>query len=263
MIAFSIWPIAIHYYGIFYAVSFILWYFFIKYIIDKTDFVNIQNKKSFLDDILVYIILWVLLGGRLGYVFFYNLPYFIHQPWKVFYVWNWWMAFAGAFIGVGIAMFLFARKHKLSLYSVSDLIVWFLPFGLWLGRIWNYLNGELYGKKCSTYITNHFWFMCQNFWTNHLYFANQLLESFLEWWLLLAIFQYLIWKKWILLNRWLLTIIFILYYSVIRFLLEFIRWHPKDYILYLGLSRSQYLMILIFILWVILLYLKIKRNKVL
>ena len=262
MIAFSIWPIAIHYYWIFYAISFIFWYFFIKYIIEKTNFLTIQNKNKFLDDILFYIILWVLLWGRLWYVLFYNLSYFIHQPWKIFYIWEWGMAFAGAFIGVWIAIFLLAKKYKLSLYSVSDLIVWILPFWLWLGRLWNYLNWELYGKECSSYITNHLWFMCKNFWTNHLYFANQFLESFLEWWLLLIIFQYLIWKKWILLNRGTLTIIFILYYSVIRFILEFIRRHPNDYILYFWLSISQYLMILIFLLWISLLYFKVKKNKI-
>jgi len=260
MIAFSIWPIAIHYYWIFYAISFILWYFFIKYIIEKTNFVTIKNKVGFLDDILFYIILGVLFGWRLGYVFFYNLPYFIHQPWKVFYIWEWWMAFAGAFIGVWIAMFLLAKKYKLSFYSVSDLIVWFLPFWLWLWRIWNYLNWELYWKECSTYITNHFWFMCQHFWTDKLYFANQLLESTLEGWLLFIVFQYLIWKKWILLSRWTLTIIFILYYSFVRFLLEFIRWHPQDYILYFGLSRSQYLMILFFLIWITLLYFKVRKK---
>ena len=261
MIAFSLWPINIHWYGIFYAISFILWYFLIKYIIEKTDFVNIINKKEFLDDILYYIILGVLLGWRLGYVFFYNLSYFIHQPRKIFYIWNWGMAFAGAFIGVWIAIYLLARKYKLSIFAVSDLIVWFLPFWLWLWRIWNYLNQELYWKVCNTYIVNHFGFMCKYFWTNQLHFANQLLESFLEWWLLFIIFQYLIWKKRILLNRWFITIFFIIYYSIVRFLLEFIRRHPKDYILYFWLSRSQYLMILIFILWIVLLVLKYKKFK--
>jgi len=206
----------------------------------------------------MYGILWVLFGGRLGYVFFYNFSYFIQNPIKVFYVWEWWMAFAGAFIWVGVSLYLFSKKYKISYFRITDLIVSFLPFGLGLGRIWNYLNAELFGKACPNFLETTF--LCKDYGMWGLNLSNQLLESFFEWWLLFLIFQYLIWKKWIILDKWKLTIIFILYYSVVRFLLEFLRYHPPEYITYLWLSRSQYFMIIFFILGLILVYKKWKKS---
>ena len=252
MVAFEIFWWQVHWYGIFYAISFLVGYFYIKYIIEKTNFVKIFNKNAFMDDLLMYIVLWVLLWWRLWYVFFYNFSYFLHNPIKVFYVWEWGMAFAGAFIWVAISMYLISKKYKISYFSISDLIVSILPFWLGLWRIWNYLNGELFWKACPNFLESTF--LCKDYgmwWYN---ISNQLLESFFEGWLLLIIFQYLVWKKWILLSRWKLTTIFIIYYSFVRFLLEFIRYHPKDYILYFWLSISQYLMILFFILWLIVFY---------
>jgi len=259
MVAFSIFWFDIHYYGIFYAVSFLLWFFYIKYIIDKWKFITIKNKDKFLDDIFTYIVLWVLLWWRLGYVLFYNFTYFLHNPIKVFYVWEWGMAFAWAFLWVWIAIYLLAKKYKLLFFSISDLIVSILPFGLWIWRIWNYLNWELFWQSCPNFLNNTF--LCKDYWLWWLNLSNQLLESFFEGWLLLIIFQYLVWKKWILLSRWKLTIIFILYYSTVRFLLEFLRYHPGNYILFFLLSISQYFMIIFFIIWIIFFYFKFIKNK--
>ena len=246
MIAFHIWPVAVHWYGIFYAVSFLLGFFYLKKIIKSWKWIKIENAETFIDDLFFYVILWVLLGGRLGYVFFYNLKYFLYQPWKIISVWEGWMAFAWGFFWVGLALYLFSKKYKINFLSITDLIISFLPFWLWLWRIWNYLNGELYWKNCPKFLL---WtFLCNKFWTGSFHIANQLLESFFEGWLPFFIFQYLVFKKNILQRRpGLLTWIFVIYYSVVRFILEFIRWHPKNYILYFGLSISQYFMILFFI----------------
>ena len=258
MIAFHIGPIAVHWYGIFYAVSFLLGFFYLRKIIQAWKWIKIKNIESFMDDLLFYVILWVLLGGRLGYVFFYNPEYFLHQLWKVIAVWEWGMAFAGAFLGVGVALYLLSKKYKISFLSVTDLVVSFLPFGLGLWRIWNYLNWELYGKVCPEWLM---WsFLCNKFWTDSFHISNQLLESFFEGWLPFLVFQYLVWKKDILKKPGLLTWIFVVYYSVVRFILEFIRWHPKDYILYFGLSISQYFMILFFLIGVGIL-IKIKKTS--
>lgn len=257
MIAFSIWPIHIHWYGIFYAVSFLLGYFYVKYILKKNKWIEVSNPGKFLDDLFFFVVLGVLLGWRLGYVFFYNPEYFLKYPWKVFFVWEWWMAFAGAFIWVAIALYFLSKKYRISFIRVTDLIVSFLPFWLWLWRIGNYLNWELFWKACPSFLI---WtFLCNTFWTGSLHISNQLLESFFEWWLLFFIFQYLVWKKDILKKEGVLTVFFILYYSIVRFLLEFVRWHPKDYILYFWLSISQYFMILFFVLGMVLL-LKIKKH---
>jgi len=249
MVAFSFFWLKIYWYGIFYAVSFLVGYFYIRYLLNHGKYINIKNKEAFLDDLLMYVVLWVLIWGRLGYVLFYNLKYFIHYPWKIIAVWEWGMAFAGAFMWVAISLYLLAKKYKIHYFTLTDIIVSILPFGLWLGRIGNYLNWELFWKACPDFLTTTF--LCKDYGLWGLNISNQLLESFLEGWLLLAIFQYLVWKKWILLSRWKLTIIFVIYYSTVRFFLEFIRYHPQDYILYFGLSISQYFMILFFIIWLI------------
>lgn len=251
MIAFSIWPINIYYYGIFYAVSFLLWFLYIKYILHLWKYVYVKDKKSFIDDIFFYIVLWVLIWGRLGYVFFYNFDYFLANPLKIFYVWEWGMAFVWAFIWVGIALYLLSKKYKISFYSVSDLILSFAPFGILLWRFWNYLNSELYGKVCPESLV---WtFLCSNFWTSQLYLSNQLLEAFFEGFLLFIIFQFLVHKKNILLKRWFITILFVLSYSFIRFILEFFRYHEEN-LLYAWFSISQYFMVLFFLFWIYLLY---------
>ncbi len=251
MIAFNIWPLSIHWYWIFYAISFLLGFFYIKKIIFSKKWVSLNNSDSFVDDLLFYVLLWVLVWWRLWYVFFYNFEYFSYNFLKIFYIWEWWMAFIWAFIWVWFALYILSNKYKIKFLSITDLVISFLPFWLWLWRIWNYLNGELYWKSCPMFLL---WtFMCNTFWTWNLHIANQLIESFFEWWLIFFIFQYLVWKKNILKKSWLITIIFVIYYSIIRFLLEFLRWHPQNYILSFWLSISQYFMLLLFFVWIILL----------
>jgi phosphatidylglycerol:prolipoprotein diacylglycerol transferase len=266
MIAFSIWPVDIHYYGLFYAISFIIWYFYLSFLFKKKNISsnNTQfDNKIFIDDIIFYIIMWVLLWWRLWYVFFYNLSYFVESPWKVFYIREWWMAFAGAFIWVSIAMYLLTKKHKINIFTISDSVLSIAVLWIWLWRIWNYLNQELYWQACNSFFQNNVSFMCNYFWTNTLHFSNQLLESFLEGWLLFIIFQFLIRNKNILKKKWFITITFVLAYSLMRFTLEFIRYHPENYILHFWLSISQYLMIIFFIFWIFLLFFrkKLVSNK--
>ncbi len=257
MIAFHIWPLAVHWYGIFYAVSFLLGYFYVKLVIKYNKWLKVD--ENFVDDLLFYTILWVLFGGRLGYVFFYNFNYFLHNPIKVFYVWEGWMAFVWAFIWVALALWLLSRKYKINYLSITDLIVSFLPFWLGLGRIWNFINWELFWKICPVFLIGTF--LCYKFWLPEYHIANQLLESFFEGWLIFLIFQYLVWKKNILKNTWLLTWIFIVYYAIVRFILEFIRWHPDNYILWGGLSKSQYFMIFLFIIGLLILIFRKKNTS--
>jgi phosphatidylglycerol:prolipoprotein diacylglycerol transferase len=170
------------------------------------------------------------------------------------------MAFAWAFIGVALSLYFLSKKYKINFLSLTDLVVSILPLWLGLGRIWNYINWELFWKGCPNYLI---WtFMCQKFWTTNFHFANQLLESLLEGWLLLLIFQYLVWKKNWLKKEGYLTVFFVIYYSVVRFFLEFIRWHPQDYIVLWFLSRSQVFMIVFFVAGLILLLYLNKRENV-
>jgi phosphatidylglycerol:prolipoprotein diacylglycerol transferase len=99
-----------------------------------------------LDDLLVYAALGVVIGGRLGHVLFYGLPYYAANPLEIVKVWRGGMAFHGGLIGVLVATFLFARSRGLSLLTLFDLFAVVAPFGLCLGRIANFINGELWGR---------------------------------------------------------------------------------------------------------------------
>lgn len=258
MEAFSIFWYKIYYYWIFYMISFILWFLYIRKIVLDWKYIKIQRKKEFLEDMFFYIWIWVVLWWRLWYVLFYNFSYFLKNPIKIFFINEWGMAFVWAFIWVWLAFYLLSRKYKISLFSISDMTLSFVPLWIALWRLWNYLNWELFGNSCPNYLINTF--LCKDYGNWYLQLSNQLLELFFEWIVLFIIFQFLVRKKSKLYDRWFITIFFILYYSFFRFILEFLRYHPDEYILYFWLSNSQYFMLVFFLLWVFLLFWKKKRQ---
>lgn len=99
-----------------------------------------------IDDLLFWATLGVILGGRLGYVLFYNLEYFLAEPLKILQVWQGGMSFHGGFAGVCLAVFLFARARGLPLLQLADLMAVVTPIGLFFGRLANFINAELYGR---------------------------------------------------------------------------------------------------------------------
>ena len=98
------------------------------------------------DDVLAWIVLGVVAGGRLGYVLFYKPGYYLAHPDEVLFLWQGGMSFHGGFAGVVLAVFLFARRHKLPILRVGDIVAAVAPLGLFLGRLANFVNGELYGR---------------------------------------------------------------------------------------------------------------------
>lgn len=99
-----------------------------------------------LDDLLLWSTLGVLLGGRLGYVLFYNPVYFLHNPFEILQMWNGGMSFHGGFLGVVVACYFYGRRHDIGMWQLLDLGAASVPIGLFLGRIANFINAELYGK---------------------------------------------------------------------------------------------------------------------
>lgn len=150
---FSIGPLSIHWYAISYLVAFglFMWLGRIRIKSGKTIFTN-----QMLDDLLTWGILGVILGGRLGYVLFYKFNDFLANPIAIFKVWEGGMSFHGGFIGVVVALALFAYKHKLKFLQVSDFVAPLVPLGLASGRIGNFINGELWGRVTSP---DKFWAM--------------------------------------------------------------------------------------------------------
>lgn len=99
-----------------------------------------------IDDLVVYIAAGIILGGRLGYVLFYNLPYYIAHPLSLLFVWNGGMSFHGGLLGTALAMAIFARRNKVALDSVTDAVAAVVPIGLFLGRVANFIKPELWGR---------------------------------------------------------------------------------------------------------------------
>jgi phosphatidylglycerol:prolipoprotein diacylglycerol transferase len=103
-----------------------------------------------LDDALFYGALGVIFGGRLGYVLFYQLSYFMEHPVEIFAVWQGGMSFHGGFLGVLVAMWLFGKKYRLKWLSIMDFIAPLVPIGLGAGRMGNFINAELWGRATSS-----------------------------------------------------------------------------------------------------------------
>ncbi|MBS9781865.1 MAG: prolipoprotein diacylglyceryl transferase [Gammaproteobacteria bacterium] len=128
-------------YGLMYAISFLLGYQLVKYFTKDRD----DWSEDLVSSLLTYIILGVILGGRIGYVLFYHFDLFLQNPLYLFKITEGGMSFHGGLIGVIVAVWLFSRKNQRSFFSVIDLIAIVAPIGLFFGRIGNFINGELWG----------------------------------------------------------------------------------------------------------------------
>lgn len=142
-IAISIGPIAIRWYALAYIAGLLLGWKYVVYYCTKSP--NIMSKRD-VDDLLFWATLGVILGGRLGYILFYNLEYYLENPANILKVWQGGMAFHGGFMGVIVAIILFARKRGISILAVLDAAAVATPIGLFFGRIANFINGELFGR---------------------------------------------------------------------------------------------------------------------
>jgi phosphatidylglycerol---prolipoprotein diacylglyceryl transferase len=136
-------PLEIHWYGLMYALSFVIAYYLICYLAPKR---GVPLDSDGVALLIFYLAAGVLLGGRLGYVLFYNLPYFLDYPAKIVAVWDGGMSFHGGLIGVIVAAVIFSRENRIGFLRLADLVVPAVPVGLFLGRIGNFINGELWGR---------------------------------------------------------------------------------------------------------------------
>jgi phosphatidylglycerol:prolipoprotein diacylglycerol transferase len=143
-IALQIGPLAIHWYGLMYMAGFLTFLWLGRRRIVMLNLKQYNNKL--LDDLLFYGVLGVILGGRLGEVLFYNPGYYFSHPLKIFAVWEGGMSFHGGFLGVMVAMALFAWQQKLRWLELMDFIAPLVPPGLAFGRLGNFINGELWGR---------------------------------------------------------------------------------------------------------------------
>lgn len=147
-VAFSVFGIDVRWYALAYIVSFILvFWLFAKLAKDKDSGLKLSKKQY--DDYMTWVILGVVLGGRLGYVLFYNLPFFIAHPLEIFALWHGGMSFHGGLTGVILVTLLFAYREKVSFLRMLDLAAVIAPMGLFFGRIANFINMEVMGRETN------------------------------------------------------------------------------------------------------------------
>lgn len=148
-VALSIGPIAIKWYGLSYLAGLVLGWIYIRRLLGTPRLWN-NGAAPFgvgkVDDLLLYVTLGVVLGGRLGYVFLYEPSTYLANPLDILAVWKGGMSFHGAFVGSAFAIWLFARRSGVSMLSTTDLCTAAVPIGLIFGRLANFINGELFGR---------------------------------------------------------------------------------------------------------------------
>ncbi|QCI97313.1 prolipoprotein diacylglyceryl transferase [Agrobacterium larrymoorei] len=230
-VAIAIGPVSIHWYGIAYVVGILLgWYYARK--LSITDRLWPHEKSPVtpvhLDDFIVWAAVGIVLGGRLGYVFFYDLPAVMANPVRAFEIWNGGMSFHGGFLGTTIAMYLFARRNGIPVWSMFDIIAAVAPIGLLFGRIANFINGELWGR-----LTDVPWavvFPTGGPFARH---PSQLYEAALEGLALLIVLSILIYGFKALKKPGTITGTFVAGYALSRIFVEFFR-EPDAQIGYLA-----------------------------
>lgn len=136
-------PLQLHWYGVMYVISFIVGYYLICYLAPKH---GVPLDRDGVSELVIYLVAGVLLGGRVGYVLFYNLPYYLEHPAQIIAVWDGGMSFHGGLIGVIVATLLFSRRSGISFLNLAEMVVPVAPLGLFLGRLGNFINGELWGR---------------------------------------------------------------------------------------------------------------------
>ncbi|NOX26166.1 MAG: prolipoprotein diacylglyceryl transferase [Deltaproteobacteria bacterium] len=142
-VIFGIGPLKIRWYGLMYVLGFMASYFLVLRQIKQFNF---KKLASHFEDLNFILLLSLILGGRLGYVLFYNLPYYLQHPAEILATWRGGMSFHGALLAVIIGGVLFCKKNKLPFWRTADIYVVTVPIGLGLGRLGNFINGELFGR---------------------------------------------------------------------------------------------------------------------
>lgn len=147
-VAFSIGPLAVHWYGIAYVVGIMLGWFYARRLVESPRLWAgaAPMNRTQLDDFLVWAAAGIILGGRIGYILFYDFANVAAEPLRAIEVWNGGMSFHGGLAGTTLAMILFARKHGIPAWSLFDIVAAVAPIGLFFGRIANFVNGELWGR---------------------------------------------------------------------------------------------------------------------
>lgn len=222
-------PLSINWYSLSYVVGILLgWQYSVKFLLKYKP--NITQKCF--DDLITWIIVGIIVGGRLGHVLLYDPIYYYHNPIEIFMTYKGGMSFHGALVGVIITVYVFSKLNKVNFFDLGDIIVTAAPIGLTLGRIANFINAELYGR-----VTNVEWAVLfpNEYLPRH---PSQLYEAALEGILLFIIMAYGTFKLNLLKRKGIMIGLFLLFYSIFRILVEFFR-EPESELIFGIFSMGQ------------------------
>ena len=247
-VAFQIFSLEIRWYSLSYIIGILIGWF-----LSKRIFISNNELRDKFDDYITYLILGIIIGGRLGYVFFYNFEYYMNNFSDIFKVWQGGMSFHGGLLGIIFVSILFAKKNNHDPFKYLDVVAIVAPIGIFFGRIANFINSELYGTE-----TNLPWgvkFLKIDNLSRH---PSQIYEAIFEGIILLFILLYFR-KKGFMKSPGMISGLFLIFYSIFRFSIEFLRV-PDEQLGYLffNLTMGQ---IMSFLFLLIGTFLTLKKNE--
>lgn len=238
-VIFEIGSFRLQYYGLMYIVAFAITYGLATYRIRRE--ADFQIDSDQLQGLMTAMILGLIVGGRLGYVFFYNFSYYLHHPLEIILPFEFsggirftgitGMSYHGGLIGVVAAAVFFVRKHRLDFFSMADLIIPCIPLGYTFGRLGNFINGELYGRV-TTHPIGMFFPFAPGPGRRH---PSQLYEAFFEG---IVLFIVLWMLKGRIPTRGAMLALYLMGYGLVRFFIEYAR-QPDAHLGYIMLSLSM------------------------
>ncbi len=245
-VAFQIMSFEIRWYSLAYILGII-----IGWIMCKKIFIKNSDINQKFDDYITYLIIGIIIGGRLGYVLFYNFNYYINNIVDIFKIWQGGMSFHGGLLGIIVASIFFAKKNNQDTFVYTDLVSLVAPIGIFFGRLANFINSELYGK-----VTEVPWAVTFVQVDNLSRHPSQLYEAIFEGIILFILLLHFRNKNF-LAKPGLISGLFLIFYSVFRFCIEFFRV-PDEQIGYLifNLSMGQIISFIFIMIGTIIFYLK-------
>ena len=249
-VAFTFLIFEIRWYSIAYILGILLgWVYIKKFVIQDS------TIKKLFDNYISYLIIGIILGGRLGYVLIYNLKYYLSDPIKIIYIWEGGMSFHGGLAGVIIVTYVFCKAHKLNTFTFLDFISLSAPIGIFFGRLANFLNSELYGRQ-----TDILWsvkFLKIDNLDRH---PSQIYEAIFEGLILFIVLNFFL--KGLIRFPGKISCFFLIFYSLFRFIIEFTREPDLQIGLIFGiLSIGQVISIFILLVGFILYYFLRNNNN--
>ncbi len=235
-VAFSIFSLEIRWYSLAYIIGIL-----IGWILSKKFFISEEEIKEKFDDFITYLILGIIIGGRLGYVILYDPIYYLNNLTEIFKIWQGGMSFHGGLIGIIIVTIFFAKKNKSNPFKYLDIVAIVSPIGIFFGRLSNFINSELYGIE-----TKLPWGVKFTQIDNLYRHPSQIYEAILEGIILFLIMVYFR-NRGFLKTPGLISGLFLFFYSIFRFIIEFFRV-PDEQLGYIILNLTMGQIISIFFL---------------